>query len=162
MSRVRLVEADLTGGAVEQIWKRVHGQRLRDPEEIIRDLAFTPPLKQLKPDAHISVNLLNQLDILLCDYLFKQRHFQQEHLLRLRSWLQSNHLDWIRGLPGCIVTDTVEINRDKSGNESRNNLIYCDLPKGIRSTSWIWEFDSLGTYRSGNRTSMEVRAVEWS
>jgi len=162
MNRVKLIEADLTGGAVEQIWKRIHRQRLRDPEEIIGDLVFTPPLRLLRPDAHISVNLLNQLDILLCDYLGKRRHFQQQHLHHLRSWLQNTHLDWIRSLPGCIVTDTVEINRDKTGAESRINLIYCDLPKGNHADTWIWEFDSMGTYRSGNITSMEVQAVEWS
>jgi hypothetical protein len=162
MKRVKLVETDLTGGAIEQLWKRIHRQRLRDPEEIIRDLAFTPPLEQLQPDAHISVNLLNQLDILLCDYLEKRRHFQQQPLIRLRSWLQKTHLDWIMSRPGCVITDTVEVNRDKSGIESRKNLIYCDLPEGIHSSAWMWEFDSRGTYHSGNQTRMEVRAVEWS
>jgi hypothetical protein len=56
----------------------------------------------------------------------------------------------------------VEINRDRSGKESRKNLIYCDLPSGIRTDTWKWAFDSHGTYRSGSLTHMEVQAVEWS
>lgn len=162
LSGVILVETDLSGGIMEQLWRWNRRSSSMDPEEIMDHLVFTPPLGPLQPDAYISVNLLNQLDIIPCDYLEKSGHFQQQTILRFRTWLQKAHLDWITTAPGCLITDTVEINRDKSGHESRKNLIYCNLPSGFRSESWKWEFDTQGTYRSGSLTHMEVRAVEWS
>lgn len=159
---VKLLETDLTGGVMGQLWDGFRRQRFPDPDKIIKNLVFTPPLGQLQPDALISVNLLNQLDIIPCDYLKGTGHFQQQSLLQLRTWLQKTHLDWITKGPGCIITDTVEINWDRSGRESRKNLIYCDLPAGIRTDTWRWEFDSQRTYRSGSLTHMEVQAVEWS
>ena len=147
---------------MEQLWKWNPRSSTTDPEEIVDHLVFTPPLGQLQPDALISVNLLNQLDIIPCDYLERSGHFQQQSLLRFRTWLQKAHLDWITAGPGCLITDTVEINRNKSGGESRKKLIYCDLPRGIHTDSWKWEFDTQGTYRSGSLTHMEVEAVEWS
>jgi hypothetical protein len=162
LNQVKLIDTDLTGGIMEQLWNVTRRHRRIEPDQILERLVFNPPLGELKPDALISVNLLNQLDSLPCEYLERSGHFQQHSLLRLRSWLQKAHLDWISKGPGCIITDTVEINRDRSGNESRKKLIYCDLPSGIRADSWKWAFDSKGTYRSGSLTHMEVQAVEWS
>jgi hypothetical protein len=162
LNRVKLIDTDLTGGTMEQLWKASRRKSRLEPEQILNQLVFNPPLGELRPDALISVNLLNQLDMIPCDFLEGSGHFQQHSLLRLRTWLQKAHLDWITEGPGCIITDTVEINRDSTGKESHKKLIYCDLPSGDRTDSWRWDFDSKGTYRSGSLTHMEVRAVEWS
>lgn len=162
MPEVELIETDLTGGAVEQIWKNIRQQKKIDPSTLPDNITLSPPLKEVSPESLISVNLLNQLDILVCDYLKKQSHFQQSDLSRVRSWLQRNHVEWIRSKPACLITDTREILVDQDGKEISNPLIYCDLPAGIRRETWDWEFDSQGTYHPGSRTRMEVRAVEWA
>lgn len=163
MSQVELIEEDLTGGAIEQIW-----QRFREDKTLLRlghipgQISMTAPLLGIQADALISVNLLNQLDIILCDYLQKQGHFQQEALTPFRAAIQEFHLEWISKKPGCLVTDTAEEVESKNGEKSSKALLYTDLPGGIRHDCWWWDFDSQGTYHSGSRTRMEVQAVEWT
>ena len=161
MDRVELVEADLTGGAISQVWKISRKKDCFSLDDFLHDLQLTPPLRGIRPGALISVNLLNQLDIILCDFLIKQGTFGNEPLDRFRSALQSFHLEWITRTPGCLVTDATEKSSDNRGNESFKPLLYTPLPDGIRTGQWSWEFDTQGTYRSGIRTSMKVQAVEW-
>jgi hypothetical protein len=162
MNQVELIEEDLTGGAVEQIWHLSREDHsLLNEERITEQISMVPPLSTIRPDALISVNLLNQLDIFLCDFLLRRGHFQQESLIPLRAAIQAFHLEWISKKPGCLVTDILEEVETKKGKESSKPLLHTDLPRGIRRESWWWDFDSTGTYHPGSRTRMEVRAVEW-
>jgi len=163
MAKVELFEADLTGGAVEQIYQLSRSGRLPDArEELPSLLSLEAPGECRNADALISANLLNQLDIILCDFLSRQFDYQQGLLLPLRSHLQRFHLDWISEKPGCVISDVREINQAKSGEISRKSLIHTDLLDGFRQEQWIWHFDYSGNYHPGSRTSMEVQAIEWS
>lgn len=98
---------------------------------------------------------------MLCEFLKKHGYFQQESPDHFRSVVQTFHLEWITHTPGCLVTDTVEINKDNRGNETFKSLLYTDLPKGLRTDRWSWDFDTHGAYQPGTRTRMDVQAVEW-
>jgi len=162
MDNVELIEADLSGGAIRQLWE-ISRQKTRLPgPSLLNQLSLQHPLEKIAPQALISVNLLNQLDIILCDYLSKQGYFQQETFHPLRSALQKFHLQWISGTPGCIISDVEELSKDKKGKISSKSLLYTTLPEGFRKNSWTWDFDSKGTYRPNILTTMKVKAVEWS
>jgi hypothetical protein len=162
MSQVELIEADLSGGAIEKIWQYSRENRSIAQDELVLDqIPLDPPLAHIQADALISVNLLNQLDIILCDYILKQKPFQQEALTPFRAAIQAFHLDWISKKPACLVTDINEEVTDKNKTISSKALLYTDLPEGIRRDSWWWDFDSMGTYHPGSRTRMEVQAIEW-
>jgi len=162
MNKVELVEEDITGGAVAQIWESFRGSKKQMLEEILKgQIDLQTPLPGIHPDAFISVNLLDQLDAFLCDYLMKQGRFQQEALAPLRASIQASHLDWIKKKPGCLVTDAIEEVVDRKGNRSSKGVLYTELPAGIRYDSWRWDFDTMETYHPGSRTYMEVQAVEW-
>jgi len=163
IKQIELIEEDLTGGAIEQIWQLFRESRTSLQEgKLLDQISLKVPLKQIEVDALISVNLLNQLDILLCDYIRKRGPFQQEALAPFRSLIQKFHLDWISSFPGCLVTDIREVVVDKNGTESSKALLYTNLPPGSRRKSWWWDFDTRGTYHPGSRTRMEVQAIEWS
>jgi hypothetical protein len=162
LNRVELLEADLSGGAIEKIWQHVHECKTSPGwGPLPRELALDPPLSKIRPEAYISVNLLNQLDIMLCDYILKQKPFQQEQLAPLRSVIQAFHVDWISKKPACLISDIREEVMDKKGHSSSKALLYTSLPQGFRRESWWWDFDTRGTYHPGSRTRMEVQAVEW-
>jgi hypothetical protein len=162
LDHVQLVETDLTGGAVEQIWQLSKKRGALNPDSLPEMLHLEPPLPRIRSGVVVSVNLLNQLDIHLCDFLRDCGWTEDEPMDRCRELIQSFHIDWITASPGCIITDAAEINRDRSGKETIKPLLYTELPLGIRRERWIWEFDTSATYRSGFRTRMEVRAVEWT
>ena len=162
MSQVELIEADLTGGAIEKIWQYSRENKKASKDELDLDqIPLDPPLAHIQPDALISVNLLNQLDIILCDYILKQKPFQQEALTPFRAAIQAFHLDWISKKPACLVSDILEEVVDKNGVKSSKALLYTHLPEAMREDRWWWDFDSLGTYHPGSRTRMEVQAIEW-
>jgi hypothetical protein len=162
LRNVQLVEADLSGGVIEQLWKLSRHKSPPDPGQLLELLSFSHPLSHIHPDAVISVNLLNQLDIILCDFLAKHGYFQQESPLLFRAAIQNFHLKWITESPGCLISDVMELNEDKKGIISSKSLLHTQLPRGIRRDQWRWDFDSRGTYHSETLTHMEVRAIEWA
>lgn len=162
LENVILLEEDLTGGAIEQVWRFTSEKGQGTLEDLIRTLQLTPPLTSYAPSATISVNLLNQLDIILCDYLSKQCPAETIVLNQFRTLIQSFHLQWITKKPGCLITDTREISIHRDGTHEEKSLLFTPLPEGTRREKWTWDFDTSGTYRSGIRSRMEVEAVLWS
>ncbi|MEN8203644.1 MAG: hypothetical protein ABFS28_13690 [Bacteroidota bacterium] len=162
MDNVELIEADLSGGAVGQLWQLSKNRSKQAGGGLMDQISLQHPLQHINYDALISVNLLNQLDIMLCDFISRRNYFQQEKQEPLRSALQKFHLQWITATPGCLISDVTEKSEDKKGNLSSKSLLHTDLPEGIRRESWTWEFDSQGTYRPNILTTMEVKAVEWA
>lgn len=161
MKNIKLLETDLSGGAINQIWRGVQSKGIHFIDQILEEISLTPPLLNIHPDAVVSVNLLNQLDIILCEFLEKQGVVQPELIESFRSRLQAFHLQWITTCPGCLVTDTIEVSTDHNGKESFKSLLYTNLPEGHRSNHWSWDFDTHGTYMPGVHTRMEVQAIEW-
>ena len=125
MEQVELIEEDLTGGAIEKIWQYFHENKKSSQDDFALDqIPLDPPLQQIQPEAMISVNLLNQLDIILCDYILKQKPFQQKDLTPFRAAIQAFHLDWISKKPACLVSDIMEVVVDKNGVLSSKALLY--------------------------------------
>jgi hypothetical protein len=162
LDHVELVEADLTGGAIGQVWRFTRNKGPLHLDNLLEGLHLHPPELPFKPDALVSVNLLNQLDIILCEFLEKHRFHPSEPMDRFRSRIQTFHVDWLVQTPGCLVSDTVETGTAPDGKTATRSLLYTHLPEGFRKECWSWEFDTQGTYRSEMRIEMEVRAVEWA
>jgi len=163
MKDVELIEEDLSGGAVEQVWQLLK-RNIKDipAEQVLEEISLHPPLKEISAEAYISVNLLNQLDILLCDHIGRKLPYQQDLSPSFRTAIQAFHLEWITKNPGCLITDSKEHQIPHSGPPTVKALLYTDLPQGIRRDKWEWDFDSRGSYHPGSRTRMEVQAVEWT
>lgn len=164
MMNVELVEADLTGGAVMHIRDMARGLKRRPVkgEEEIGRIELTPPLDHLPVDAFISVNLLNQLDILLVDYLRKTQLHREFPSDTFREKIQSFHLKWMTAQRGGLVTDARECTmNERTGSWDVRSLLHAPLPGGFRHDRWEWDFDTRGSYRPGSLTRMEVEAVEW-
>jgi hypothetical protein len=163
MEGVELVEEDLSGGAIEQVWSLLRKSKGSIPAtRLVEQISLNPPPIGQQADALISVNLLNQLDILLCDHIKRKLPYQQELSVSFRAAIQAFHLEWITRKPGCLVTDIKEHRIPQKGKATSKPLLYTHLPPGMRQESWGWDFDSRGTYHPGSRTRMEVQAIEWS
>jgi len=161
MDQVVLVEEDLSGGLIEQVWQFTAKKGPGSAGGLIESLRPLQALADINPSAFISVNLLNQLDIIICDHLIKQGYKEINFLNQMRRLIQSFHLRWLTEKPGCIITDTHEIITGSKGNQSTIELLYAELPEGFRREDWSWNFDTSGSYRSGARSRMIVQALEW-
>lgn len=161
-SNVEVQEIDITGGGI----KFTCELNKLSPKKIESSslLSFKPSVPEMRfePDAFISLNILNQLDILLLDYLKTNYScFKEDDFNKFRKDIQEFHLDWISNKPGCLISDVEEENIDKSGASTKNKLIHSEFPKHFRSKQWVWDFDLSGFYHSHLQTKMMVQAIEW-
>jgi len=158
---VILFETDLTGGGIEFCWELRIKKGDHFKTHVLDDFEPKRPDLPIKVDAYISLNLLNQLDILLVDFLKRKNgRFLEDEYDRFRKNLQDFHLEWITKKPACLISDVLEINVCDEGIEEKQ-LIYTEFPEAKRNGEWTWDFDLSGQYQEDCKTSMFVRAFEW-
>ena len=107
-----------------------------------------------------SVNLLNQLDILICDYIKKTKTYTTEEILEFRKTIQQNHLDLLPKGKSCLITDYEEVRLNKGLIIETKPLVYIKLPTNDKSKKWPWNFDTHGTYHKNFDTVFKVIGIE--
>jgi hypothetical protein len=159
---VTLFETDLTGGGIKYCWDLRKQKDEHFSKYILDEFKAKKPNFPFSPDAFISLNILNQLDILLVDYLSKKNGGISEiEFTRFRKNIQQFHLDWITKKPGCLISDMAELNSEPKSQQSEKKLVHVNLPKAKRKEEWTWDFDLSKKYRKGTETRMNVTAIEW-
>ncbi len=108
----------------------------------------------------VSVNILNQLDILICDYITRfPLYNDDEEITGFRKIIQQKHIDLMPRNKSCIITDYEELNYDDNMNLiNKKSLIYTNLPKGKDVRKWKWNFDLNKTYHKNYKTIFKVMA----
>ncbi len=110
-------------------------------------------------DFVVSLNLLNQLDILLCDFLLKKFKISNHQLIAIRKQIQTLHLKSLPKGKSCIITDFKEFNyMERSTIVKESNLVYVDLNIIRDKKDWLWEFDGTKSYRQKYNTFFKVIA----
>jgi hypothetical protein len=157
---VKAVEADITGGGIRGAYRFARDYR-RTGKGSILDIPFQAGMGGIKAGYIISLNILNQLDILLVDYLKKHVQIATEEELEFRRRIQSQHLSLLGPGRSCMITDAEErvINREGLQASSKT-LVHCEFPKGVRTETWTWDFDARGEYNPRMKTEMFVRAIQ--
>ncbi len=110
------------------------------------------------PDFVISVNLLNQLDILLIEYLAEQFEYKNQDFKQLRQSIQTAHLNLLPVSKTCLITDFYKNEYNLQNNDflNKESLIFCNLPFNQAKSTWSWNFDSTGTYTKNKKIVFEV------
>jgi hypothetical protein len=155
--QVQCISADITNGYIKAVYERLRnsGNKFTVPENI--DL---PRIQYEKGMLIISLNILNQLDILLVDYILKKTDFDDGLIAHFRKKLQESHISMLQEHPFILMTDYKEILFNSRGNVlEENQLIFTELPSGQLSREWEWQFDSHRLYHAHANTSLKVRAV---
>ena len=157
---VECIEADITGGAISHTWFEV--QRLRKEgsplqlEKIVGN-GFEP---KYQTDMIVSLNILNQLDILICDYLLSMNAITNDELSMLRILIQQKHIESISKQPFCLISDYEELTIDSKTNKTDSRpLVVVPFPETSYKKQWQWKFDSTGNYYEGKRVTFNVQAL---
>ncbi len=155
MPNVHLLTCDLTGGAAQM------ATQANSFDDFSAKFTFAKPDIQLDDyDFVVSVNLLNQLDIILCDYLKKRFKVDDSHLKHVRSVVQQRHVDALPKGRSCLITDYLQVDSPVNGSvENEIPLVYCHLPENVTFKEWIWFFDTNQRYSVKNNTTFKVKAV---
>jgi hypothetical protein len=128
-----------------------------------------PPINEIQPmeilnlndfDFVFSCNILNQLDILLIDYLNGYFDLTDEEIFAFTTNVQQLHIDNLPKKRSLLVADYKEITYDDAGRKlSTKSSVYHDIIKQKDAQRWIWKFDTQKTFYSDRKTFFEVIAV---
>ncbi len=156
---IKCVETDLTGGYIQLV-----SDLCRD----IRKNGKQPLINQQVPvcnfnafDMVISVNILNQLDIILTEYLMRFGLYTTSELNVLRQRIQQQHINALPLTKTCLITDYEEIQHTDTGEIFTKNLLWITLPEGKDRTIWQWNFDTTKTYYEDRNTILNVVAMNF-
>ncbi len=173
-ANVQLIEADITGGAVNNLYNFVKKHRKHKtqnaspikPDNIVpqinlQNLCFAG-LPEYEMDFVVSLNLLNQLDILLVDYIKKYNCFSQSDIIQLKKQIQQQHLAGLPENKTCLITDYEELNYSVSDKLlQKKTLVHVALPKAKQKEQWQWHFDSKQYYHHNAKTVFNVIAIDF-
>ncbi|MEN8119054.1 MAG: hypothetical protein ABFS35_01850 [Bacteroidota bacterium] len=155
---VEIIESDITG-FIEPVYHFMKEAKksklnLHQIEAIHSDFWFND-IKNA--DFVVSVNILNQLDILICDYIKKFDVYSEQEITEFRKTIQQNHLNVLPKGKSCLITDYEELSMDENNKAIKNKpLVYIDLPKRDNSKKWQWNFDMSQSYNKNLNTVFEV------
>ncbi len=160
---IQLVSYDITGGIIKNAYKAQEKYKKQGIKTSVDKLLCTPQNwglpDSLHPDLVVSVNLLNQLDILIVDNLKKSAIYSEEELQKLTTKIQQIHVEALKKHRTILISDIKEIHFDDDNNiTGKKTLVFVDLQKIEKK--WIWDFDLTKNYYPDRNTRFEVIAVE--
>lgn len=114
-----------------------------------------------KFDAVISLNLLNQLDILLVDYIKDKKTLSEDEEKSIRTQIQQSHLDFLSKHKYCLISDTTQTSELLEGGEIQNELlVHIPLPNAHKKNEWTWMFDMSGNYIEHRSVQFKVEVFQ--
>lgn len=107
-------------------------------------------------DLVISCNILNQLDIILVDYLSDNLDISEPVLQALREKIQRTHIARLPKEKSLVICDFEEIRQPKNAPETRRKTVFVPIPETAKK--WQWIFDTHGRYYPDEQVIFNVAA----
>jgi hypothetical protein len=158
-SNIKFVQVELTGVA-EQVYNAI---------KVYRKTKFKTPVEEFKPvipidlsqyDYVISCNILDQLDVILTDYMRENSVYTEDELAVITRKIQKAHLDALPRNKSLLICDLEEWVMDAEEKVSKKRpLVHEPLPGTESMITWIWKFDTHMTYYPSHKTHFKVAAL---
>jgi hypothetical protein len=156
---VELIEQDVTGGLIEEVWQkgRKFGlfNKLRSLESI--------NVPEFKPDFDtgmiISLNILTQLESLPVDFIKKRSIIKEEDFNLFRAEIQKKHIDFLMRNRSVLISDYAEVITSRIGDIKTIPTLLTDLPACRLSEEWTWNFDQTGADLYNSRSQFKIVAL---
>jgi hypothetical protein len=159
MKNVKLVEADASGGLIEEVWKKAGKRtllnRLHSLDQIVIP-EFTP---EEDPGLVVSLGLLTQLEYLPLKLLKRKSKATEEEFELFRKKVQERHMKFLMKYKSLLITDVAKVFTDIKGNISEKKTTFVEMPKGKICEEWIWDFDLKYSDYNRKRTVLKIYAV---
>jgi hypothetical protein len=158
IDNLELIEYDITGGVIEEVYQKV---REKKKLSVSLNITSVPELNFSGNTLIVSINILNQLDNLIVEWIQSKLGPNIEST-PMQHQIQLNHINFIQENKGILISDVEEINRDPKGSlVSSRSLVFPEFPDALIHKEWVWKFDTHGLYREGLLTNFTVKAVRF-
>jgi len=141
LKKVILREDDVTGGLIEEVWKKASHKTFLNKLRSIEEINVNIYQPGFDPGLVISLNILTQLETLPVEFLRKRSKADEESFLLLRKKIQQNHLSFLESHSSVLISDHTEVVTESSGKTSETKSVLIDLPEGKLKEEWDWYFD---------------------
>ena len=159
INNVRLIETDITGGIIDDLWNKTNSLFPFRKRIDINSIDFPEFKPDNDPGLLISLNLLSQLDSLPVRLIKKRAPVSENDLHTFRKKIQENHISFLKKYPSVLISDLCEIYTDKNGVATVEKTVLADIPDGKLPEQWIWDFDLTGTDYNMKKSVLEVHAI---
>jgi hypothetical protein len=156
---VEIVEEDITGGLIEEIWKKKGNPFFPRRLVSLKDLVVPEYNPADDPGMVISLNILTQLESLPIDFLKRRSKIKDEEIDLFRSEIQKKHIDFLMKHRSVLITDYAEVITDNSGSIKTIPTLATDLPSCSQSEKWTWNFDNTRDDSYNSRSHFKVVAL---
>jgi hypothetical protein len=141
MKNVTLVEDDVTGGLVSEIWQKAGKRFFLNRLSSINGIEIPEYHPQFETGLIISLNILTQLDFLPVEFLKKRSKATEDDLLRFRKEIQRSHIAFLKKHKSVLITDFSEVVNESSGKTREIRSLLIDLPESKIKEEWTWNFE---------------------
>lgn len=159
LKNVTLMEADISGGLIKQIWDLTRGSFLFRKKIDAGQITIPDFRLPGDPGLVISLNLLSQLDALPVKMLREKALIDGNGISEFRKKLQDQHIAILKIQRSVLISDYLEIFTTVSGETSEEKTVVAGLPAGSMEEEWTWDFDSGGTDFNRKRSVLKVKAL---
>jgi hypothetical protein len=160
LGNVELRTCDISG-FVQPVYQYVKQNRDDKNRIPVSDIQPQNILELNEFDFVFSCNILNQLDILLVDYLNHFFELNDDEILAFRKNVQKLHIDLLPRNRSCLVADYQEITFTPDDKEiSRKTSVHHPIIQTENARRWRWKFDTKMTYYRDKKTFFEVFGVK--
>jgi hypothetical protein len=141
---VELIEQDVTGGLIEQIWNKRANYNFFNPLPSLKDIIVPEYKQEDDPGMVISLNILTQLESLLVRFVNKRSKIKEEGINIFRKEIQKKHIDFLNKHKSVLISDYAEVITNRLGSIKTIPTLLADLPPYQLKEEWTWKFDQTG------------------
>jgi hypothetical protein len=143
MKNVQLIEQDITGGLIEEVWKKAGKRTILNRLSSLGEIIIPEYQPVEDPGLVISLNILTQLESQPERLLKKKSRATEAEFRHFRGEVQNKHLGFLKKHRSALITDVAELITDNNGKTSEKETLATAIPEGKMKEEWIWDFDLL-------------------
>jgi hypothetical protein len=159
LGNVVLKEDDVSGGLIDEVWKKAGRRTIFNRLKTISDIEVNEYKPRFDPGMVISLNILTQLETLPVNLLVRKSNVNADEIINFRKRVQQMHLQFLKKHRSVLITDCSEIIRDSSGRSNELPSLLVDLPDAIVTQEWTWNFDLRKSDYYRKKSVFKVKAL---
>ena len=153
---VELIEQDITGGLIEEIWNKTGKNTFFNKIHSLENITVTGFNQDVDPGMVISLNILTQLESLLINFLNKRSKIKEEEINIFRTEIQKHHIDFLLKHRSVLISDYAEVITSRTGSVKTITTLLADLPPFQFREDWTWNFDHTGADLYNSKSQFKV------
>ena len=159
LKKVILREDDISGGLIEQVWRKAGKRTFINKLRSIEGIEINEYSPQFSPGLVISLNIITQLESLPVALLEKKSRADENTLRNFRKIIQEKHMKFLKRHKSVLITDSSEVINDSSGLVQETSSLLVDLPLSEISEEWTWKFDYRKSDYYTKKSFFKVKAL---